>query len=94
MAKSKHGTLTANQVTAVTISDHGGYLEIVNRSGTGEIYVRFDGTDPVVLADDTFVVLGARRFDIVNLGLIASSPVTARLISTAATKYSVEGGDV
>ncbi len=94
MARSKHGTLVANTVTSLDITQHGGHLEIVNRSGTGEIFVRFDGVDPVVLADDTFVVVGARRFPIENLGISDVTTVNVRLISTAALKYSVEGADL
>lgn len=94
MAKSKHGTLVANTVASVAITDHGGHLEIVNRSGTGEIWARFDGTNPVAEADDTFVIVGARRFPIVNLAITDVTTVTVKLISTAALKYSVEGANL
>lgn len=100
MARSHSGTLTPSTVAPVTVgpvssSSTGfgadvetvtGGIEVVNRSLTGEIWVRLDGVDPVVGADDCFVVLGARRFDNPTVG----GSVTVKLISTAALTYSVE----
>jgi len=86
MAVAVHGTTTANVVTTVTI-DVGGFggFVVVNRDQTGEIWVRYDGVNPVALADDSFVVLGARQFDVRRKGNIQ-----VRLLSTVARAYSVE----
>lgn len=86
MAKSKHGTLAAGVVTTVTVDTDYGGIEVVNRDQAGEMFVRLDGTDPVVDADDTFVVLGSRKFENVN-----QPTATVKLISSTAVRYSVEG---
>ncbi len=91
-SKTAHGTLTANAVTTVEISNHGGAVEIVNRSGTGTMWVRFDGTNPVIGAQDNYVVVGARRFDLRTFGTLPSNNVFVKIISSAALDYSVEGG--
>ena len=85
---AKSGTLAPNVVTSVVVGSGYPGVTVLNRSQTGEIWVRLDGTDPVVAADDTFVVLGARYFD---TSLPHVSPVTVKLISIAALNYSVEG---
>ncbi len=92
MAKTKSGTLTPNTAVAVPITNHGGSLEIVNRSSSGEIWIRVDGTPAVVEADDNYVVLGygARRLPVTAL---ATQTATASLISTEALEYTVEAGE-
>lgn len=85
MAVTAHGTLTANVVSTVTLDEGYAAFEIVNRDQAGAIWVRFDGTDPVIAAAGTFVVLGARSFSWKRRGTI-----TVKLISDAARAYSVE----
>jgi hypothetical protein len=85
MANAKSGTLTANVVTTLTVNADGLGLQIVNRTQTGVIWVRLDGTDPVAAADDNFSVLGVRHF------VTRTGAVQVRLISTGALDYSVEG---
>lgn len=88
MAVSEHGTLTANVVKTVSITDAWpGGIEVINRSQTGEIYVTLDGTTPTVGGADTFVVLGSRYFGNDRIG---DDTVTVKLISSAALAYSVE----
>jgi hypothetical protein len=88
VAAARHGILTANVVTTVTITDAWpGGIDIVNRSLTGEIWVTLDGSTPTVAGDDCYVVLGARRFDNPSIG---DDTVAVRLLSTAALAYSVE----
>lgn len=84
MAATAHGTLVADTVTTATIDIRRAGLEIVNRSETGEIWARFDGVNPVIGAADSYVIVGARSY------VFSSSPVTVKLISNAALKYSVE----
>jgi hypothetical protein len=88
-AATKHGTLTPDEVETVVIDNHDGAVEIVNRSGTGTIWARFDGVDPVAAAAGTYVVLGGRRFE--NLSALDTGALTVKLLSTAALDYSVEG---
>lgn len=91
MANAKSGTLTPNVVTAVAITN--GWpdgVEVINRTGTGQIWVRLDGVNPTVAGDDCYVVLGARRFDPPD-GANRPWPLSVRLISTEALDYTVEG---
>lgn len=83
MAQTAHGTLTAGQVTEVTVQVGWSGLEIVNRSMHGAIWVRFDGVDPTPAAADSYCVLGARSFS-------RRGTVTVRMVSTADLDYSVE----
>lgn len=87
--RAKSGTLTSNVVTSVEITDAWpAGIEVINRSGTGEIWVRLDGVNPTVAGDDCYVVLGARRFEPQTVG---RESVTVKLISSGALKYTVEG---
>lgn len=97
MAKTKHGTLVANVVTQITLTGHGGIVRVRNRSTTAiansVIWVRMDGTDPVIAADDTYVVVDRRLFDVHNgLGDPVTTPAVIRLLSADPCAYSVEGG--
>lgn len=88
---AKSGTLTANTVATVTVSvdssGSGNTFTVTNRSLTGTIWVRVDGTNPTVAGDNCFPVLGSRTFK-AKSGL---REVAVKLISDAALAYSVEG---
>lgn len=95
--KVKHGTLVANVVTTVDIDNAGGEIEIVNRTLTGAIYVRFGPSAatvaaPTVAGDDCYVVVGARRFDLRHAAILETDTLRVKLISSAALDYSIEGG--
>lgn len=85
MATAKSGTLTPSAVATVTVSADGRGIQIINRTQTGTIWVRLDGTDPAAAADDSFAVLGVRHFP------TRTGAITVKLFSTAALDYSVEG---
>lgn len=91
---AKSGTLVADAVTTVTITDTWpGGIEVVNRSQTGQIWVRLDGVAPTVAGDDCFLVMGARYFDPPGPGIAGSNTenTVVKLISSAALDYTVEG---
>jgi hypothetical protein len=85
MADTQHGTLTADEVTTVTLIASTNGLEVINRDLSGAIWVRIDGEDPQIAGEDSYVVLGARQFPIKRKGTI-----TVKLISDADRAYSVE----
>lgn len=85
MAYAKSGQLAAGVVTTVTVKADGSGIQLVNRSQSGEIWVRMDGTDPVVKGDDSFAVLGVRHFP------TRTGEVEVRMISSGTPEYSVEG---
>lgn len=85
MAATAHGTLTANQVETVYIDVGYSGFEVINRTRSGVIWVRYDGEDPAPGAAGSFTVLGARSFPTWRRGSIE-----VRLISDDARDYSVE----
>lgn len=85
---SQSGTLTINTVTPITITDAYPAVLITNRTGSGTIWVRLDGTNPTVAGTDCLPVQGSRSFAIDG----NSRPTTIKLIANAALDYTVEGG--
>ena len=84
MAASAHGQLVASQVTTVTVDTEFAGIEVVNRSQTGSIWIRFDGGAPAIGGAGSFVVLGSRWFT------PKRGQVTVKLISNENLYFSVE----
>lgn len=86
--KTRHGTLTGGAVHPVTADADVGAMAVLNLDRTGlVIYVRGDGTDPVVEGDDSFAVpSGSRRV----LPIDTDGLSEVRLICSGAAKYEVE----
>lgn len=89
-SRAASGSTAANIVTTVQITNHGGTVEVTNRSGTGELWVRFDGVDPVIEGDDSYCVLTSKVFTLDRVLVTAAAEV--RLLSAAVAKYTVAGG--
>lgn len=89
MAKTTHGTLTANTVSSVSIVPGSEGIVVVNRDMTGTIWVRIDGSDPQVGGDGSYVVIGAREFPM-SLTEVRKGSVNVRMVADAARKFSVE----
>lgn len=85
---AQSGTLAVNTVTPVTITDAYPGVLIVNRTGSGAIWVRLDGVDPTVAGVNCFPVQTARSFGIDP----GQRPTVVKLIANAALDYTVEGG--
>ncbi len=91
VARAKSATLTISTVDTVTITAafaSPGGIEVINRSQTGTIWVRFDGAAPTVGGDDCHPVLGTRFFE--NPWAVYSTNAGVKLISDAALAYTVE----
>lgn len=88
MASTAHGTITAGQVTTVTVEASAKGFEVVNRDQAGEIWIRYDKQDPAPRGAGSFVVLGARRFG----GGSKWGAVEVRLTAEVDRNFSVEGG--
>jgi hypothetical protein len=89
MAKTTHGTLSANSVASVSITPGYEGIVVVNRTLSGEIWVRIDGVDPGVGADGSYVVIGAREFPM-SLSDVRKGTINVRLVSDAVRQFSVE----
>ncbi len=59
MANVRHQTLVAATVATVNLTTNGSRIEVVNRSGTAEIYFTTDGSTPAVGGNDTHVLPAA-----------------------------------
>ncbi len=88
--RSKHGALVANTVTTVDFVSgvsSPSAVELRNRSGSGDIYFRVDGTAATVGGDDTYIVLPGEALTVPT----PSSAVSVSLISSGTPNYSVTG---
>ncbi len=88
MARIKHGTLVANQVTHVDLPANSGTVEIMILANAAAIFFRCDGVDPAVDGDDCEVIpagVGAA------LAVDLPDPFDIRLISEGTPKYTVKG---
>lgn len=93
MAQIRHGTLVANVVTTVTLTAAGDTVdnvEVVNRTGTAEIYFRVDGTDPTVAGNDCEML--PATVGGLEVGVPGSFAGVVKLISTGGQAYSVRAG--
>ena len=88
VVRTKHATLIGTIVDTVNLSGSFAFVRVVNRSALGSIFVRVDGTDPVVSADETFSIDNNSEKEIPIPNVAA---VQVRLICSAAAAYSVEG---
>jgi hypothetical protein len=89
VARIKHGTLTANTVTTVTLDDvEFSAVEVLNVDGTAAIYFRVDNIDPTVAGDDCEVVPAS--ISVLRVDLEKAAP-SVRLISAGTPKFSVRG---
>ncbi len=99
MAAKSHGTLEAATVATVTVTAAKATgavnqiglpaIEVLNRSGSAEIYFTVNGADPTVGGEDCHVLPAAVcALSVPGVG----SPVTVKLISVGTPTYSVIGG--
>lgn len=89
MARAVSGTLTEDTPATVTLTNVASDgIEIINRSGSGTIWYRLDGTNPTVAGDNCHPVLGARYID--NPHVVNAGAVVVKLISNEALDYTVE----
>lgn len=88
MPTARHGTLVASTVTTVTLPSNVTQLEVLNRSGSAEIYFTVDGsTSPTVGGNDCYVLPASIGATIVSSQDTANTVV--RLISSGTPTYSV-----
>lgn len=90
MPTTRHVTLTAGDVTVVDLEHNFGRVEVLNRSGTAEVWFRVDGQPPEIGGDNTHVLPAA----IAGLDVPDDSPglsTVVRLISPGSPAVSVRG---
>lgn len=97
-SRAKSLTLTPNVATPVNFPQYFATVTVVNRSlGTDVVWLRVDGNEPVVLADDNYPVLPGQAQSFPN-GVLTQEPITrvisgttAFLISSTACPVTVYG---
>ena len=77
--RSTSPTLVANATTTVIFPQYFSTITVVNRHATGTLWVRTDGQNPVVAADDNYPVLPLQAQSFPN-GILTQEPIT-RVIS-------------
>lgn len=84
----RHGVLTGGVVTTVSFDADYRNIQVLNRTGTAEIFVTVDGENPTTDGDDVDIVPSA----IAVLDLTSRSGVdtTVKLLSAGAQKYTVK----
>ena len=88
VARAKHATLVLNVVDTINFSVPFAYIRVTNRSGLGAIWARADGTNPGVLADDSYLIDNNESKDIAVADV---SSTHVKIVCAAAAVYSVEG---
>jgi hypothetical protein len=98
MAHIVHGTLVAGVVTTVQLDEPFEDVEVLNRSGSAEIYFRLDGVAPTVGGTDCQVVpasiSGVQVNGITSLAQKADGSIpgsTVKLISSGTPTFTVSG---
>lgn len=87
-ARTQHQTLATNTADTVTLDSDYDNVEVLNRATSGDIYFRVDGTAPTVGGAGSFIVTPGQALQ-VSVGSAGNTVV--KLISSAATAYSVSG---
>jgi hypothetical protein len=82
-------TLAANTVATLTLPTAFLLVEVMNVTGTAEVYFRFDGTDPTVGGDGCQVLPAA--IGSVELRPETVTPTVVKLVSSGTPKVSVRG---
>lgn len=85
----KHGTLSAATKATVTLDVKWKEVLVQNRGATGDIFFTTTGVDPVVSADDTYVVPPGQSLQVRNAR--SNSICEVELISSGTPAYSVTG---
>lgn len=87
--RATHQTIVAATVDTVTFGVDFNEVEVLNRSGSAEIYFTVDGTTPTVGGTNCFVVPAAISSAIVGVPTVG--PTVVKLISSGTPTYSVSG---
>ncbi len=87
MADPQHVTLAANVVSTVTLGSDASKVEILNVTGTAEVYVTVDGSTPTVGGNGSWVLPAA--IGSIELQPRTSGNTVVKLISAGTPRVSV-----
>lgn len=80
--RSTSPTLVPNTVQHVTFPQYFANITVVNRNSTGTLWLRTDGVDPVIGADDNYPVLPMQAQTFPN-GILTQEPITRGISGTS-----------
>jgi hypothetical protein len=93
--RATSGTLVINTVADVNFPQYFTTITVVHRGTTGTVWVRTDGVEPSVLADDNYPVLPGQAVSFPN-GILTQQPINRvisgtqmQMISDTAVPYTV-----
>lgn len=89
-APNWHSTLSGSVVDTVVLGSAWDTIQIMNRSGTSEIYYTVDGSTPTIGGVNTRVLPASICADAPPIP--EGTPVTVKLLSSGTPTYSVIGG--
>jgi len=89
MPRIVHGTLVAATVTTVTLDSDHNSVEVMNRSGSAEIFFTVDGTNPTVGGNDCDVLPAA--INSIEAPAFKKGATVVKLISSGTPTFSVRG---
>lgn len=85
-----HGTLAADVVATVILTQEARTVEVLNRDGAAEIYFTADGSTPAVGGDDCFVLPAAIGSLEVTARGARDDQTVVKLVSSGTPTYSVQ----
>jgi|SRR6267142_5693591 len=94
-SRAHSGTLVIDTATPVDFPQYFANITVIHRGTTGTIWLRTDGTAPVILADDNLPVLPGQAMTFPN-GILTQEPITRvisgtsiQLISDTAVPFTI-----
>lgn len=93
MANTKYGSISAGATAVIALDGNVRDIEIINRTGTGEMWVEIDPTDDSNLTPGTagleFLPAAISFINVQSLG--SQSPTKVKIHSVTAQSYAVKG---
>lgn len=86
---AQSGTLAANASTAVVLTGGGGFVEMISRDDTNDIWFTLDGSVPGIGQADSYYC-GPRSVETVKYPANLTGPLTATLLSAGAASFTVQ----
>jgi len=81
-SRATSSTLTINTVFLVNFPQYLANITVIHRGTSGTIWLRTDGVEPVILADDNYPVLPGQAVTFPN-GILSQEPVTRSISGTS-----------
>lgn len=81
-SRAESATLVINTVSPINFPQYLANITVIHRGATGTIWLRTDGIEPVILADDNYPVLPGQAVTFPN-GILSQEPITRSVSGTS-----------